>query len=299
MFLLSVFQIVKHHLTTFLKPDVYAVTMTVYAELIFFDNFITDYFILFISMRSSASRIQPLFIAAGAACGGAYAIAAAIFPVLGLSIIRVISGALLCTVAACPKKPSVIADAYLRFLVFSLLLSGCVFTIECFLKSTSTIWITVKCILVGAAVCLTVFELYNRRSAHLSRKYTVKAIINKQEVSFSAVFDSGAAVTDENGGGVIIADNSVFTGMDFDCAGSNIKKRSFKLSTLTGSASLTGIIPDELYITDGSIIYRARAYIIIANGINIDGCSALIGRGIKLTKEGRINEDIYFYKTCI
>ncbi len=255
----------------------------IYAEAVFIDNFIMDMLLLCIAARSSAVHTRFWRLAAGAAAGGAYAVGCAALPILAFPPVILAVSAVMCVIMT-GFSLRLFFDVLVRLWAFSLLLGGGVYAASVLFGTvTSGETAVIRYLLIGCSAAVVASEYLMRRTFRPAESVTVEAVFSGRSVVFSAAYDSGAAIRDSSGGGVIIADSSVFGDMPLNVRGHK-KQRRFRIQTAGGYAELFGIMPDRLILTAGGTRYIARAYILLSDGVSLDGCPALIGRGIRAIK---------------
>ena len=273
-----------------------------YIELIIIDNFCVDFLILYASMRGSSARIRLFYIAAAALFGGIYTVLTGTFYVLESIPFKLAVSVLMCCSAVRFAGVRIIADVCIRFWAISFLFAGAVYGMSCALHielSSGTPLQVARMLLIGGVLAAILYEALIKRAYAPKCICTVEAFFGGSSCIFTAVPDTCAVLTDGSGGGVILADKSLFeNNSEFYFSRKKYRTRSFYIKTVSGTKKITGVMPDKLYITDNGTTYRARAYIVITDNIEIDGCPALLGRGIKMTVEKENYECKKTSKTC-
>lgn len=271
-----------------------------YIELILADNFAIDFLLLYASMRSSAARVKPLRLSLAALAGGVYAVLSYVCGILGIFPVKLAFGIVMCGVAAGFSR-RMLKDVAVRFFAVSFIFAGVSFGIAAAAGDSAADghMRIIRLLLIGGVIAVTVYESLIRRVYTPKGICTAEACFGGSSVVFSAVPDPCAVLKDGGGGGVILADKSLFADRaELFIRQKKYKTRSFYIRTASGTKRLTGIMPDELTITDGERVYGAKAYIVLAENIEIDGCRALLGRGIRMTVKEENSKCKDISKTC-
>ena len=257
------------------------------------ENFIMDLIILFASLCGSSEKIRILFVVSGALLGGIYSVCSEIVMFLNILPVKLTVAFLLCAVSVRFSSLRCIADLFIRFISISFIIAGCCFAIDVNLSKNGIISYSylLKYLITSVITGLFIFYSLIKRCYIPKNKCTVEVDFGSHTSVFFAIPDQCTVLKDHTGGGVIIADRKLFPDHIPELlSDKKIKKRTFHIRTAAGVKTLIGIMPKKLLITENTDRYIARAYIVLSDDIDIDGCSALIGRGLKMTREKEISD---------
>lgn len=263
--------------------------MTVYIELILLDNFTADFLLLMAAMRVSARRVRPLRAVFGAAIGGIYALVAALVPTLSFAPVSLAVCISMCAIAHGIRPLRAFFHYLFIFLAIAALFGGCVFAVVYALGGTLSSGVInlpiLRYLLIGGTLGVLLYEIFCRRTVLFPACIcTVEAFFGSHSIVFSATPDSGARIVDDTGGGVIVIQDAFLEKACPSISSSAHKTKYFTIHTASGSVRLKGVLPDKLVIRAQEGVYEARAYLVLAENISLDGCPALIGKGVRAVK---------------
>lgn len=257
----------------------------IYIELVFLDNFLMDFIILFFAARLSEKRVKFSRVSAGAGIGALYSVLALGFaPLSGLAL-KCIALAIMCfPLGARPAK-----RYFLRCglaLLCSFLFGGCILfamlALDAPLHGAYLGLPILRYILLGLAVGITLLELFARApSPKPGTDYLIHAEFSGAAINLRGFLDTGNLLQSPGGLSVIIvarsaANQALLEQMELHAL------PSFPCRTASGESSLPGFLPDKLIITTEHKSYTAKAYLALADTSFPEGYTALLGPNLKL-----------------
>ena len=257
----------------------------VYIELVFLDNFLMDFIILFFAARLSEKRVKFSRISAGAGIGALYSVLALAFAPLSGLFFKCIALAIMCLpLGARPAK-----RYFLRCglaLLCSFLFGGCILfamlALDAPLHGAYLGLPILRYILLGLAVGITLLELFARAPyPKPGTDYLIHAEFSGAAINLRGFLDTGNLLQSPGGLSVIIMARSAANEELLEQIGQHMLP-SFPCRTASGESSLPGFLPDKLIITSERKSYTAKAYLALADTSFPEGYTALLGPNLKL-----------------
>lgn len=257
----------------------------VYIELVFLDNFLMDFIILFFATRLSEKRVKFSRVSAGAGIGALYSVLALAFPPLGGFIFKCAGLAIMCLpMGARPAK-----RYFLRCglaLLCSFLFGGCILfamlALDAPIHGAYLGLPILRYILLGLAAGITLLELF-LRTPHpkAGTDYLIHAEFSGAAINLRGFLDTGNLLQSPGGLSVIIVARSAASAALLEQIEQHALP-SFPCRTASGESSLPVFLPDKLIITTQGKSYAAKAYLALADTSLPEGYTALLGPNLKL-----------------
>lgn len=263
--------------------------MTIYIETIFLDNFLLDTLLFFLASGFLLQRsLRRIFLSG--ALGGAYAVLSACFPIFSEFYCKLPAGIFLC--AVCFGWGKNLLRGSLSFFAAALLNGGVMFALLYCLAGTNVDFnVTRRLLLSGSLFTLLLIALLKRFcSQSPACPAEVEMRCGDAILKFRAEYDSGMTLTDESGRGAMLlnrrfAEEHLPRAYYEDILGCpysvQCKTGFFRLRTAAGEICLIGFLPDELTLRSHTQTFRAVCYVLLADGIDLNGSPALYGRNLK------------------
>ncbi len=265
----------------------------VYFELVFLDNFLLDFILLFFSFRLSEKRVNFKCLFIGAAIGGLYGALSVALPILNTFIAKLFASALLCMPGG--LRPF---RLYLRRILFfysiSFLFGGILFAFLC----TQTGYLVgsvqfplLRFILIGLCILCLFIEFWLRQNyPRVNLVYTLSFQLYEHQFCFRAFVDTGNQLRDMGGNGVIIAKRNQIEEqlsikeleMLYTPLKAPVPVRTFSCNTAIGTASLFAFAPQKIILSDNRRSYSLKAYIALCDFPLPSHCDALLPQNLRL-----------------
>lgn len=263
--------------------------MTIYLESIFLDNFLPNFFLLYLS-GSFLQKRRFLRAISGGAFGGIYAIFAAYFPILCQPWFKFAAGILMCILCFGVKKTCL--KGSVRFFVASFLLGGIAFGLYYCTNIPSTNLEKIRRIVLISGICMLILlEILRRiQPKSITEAVSIRMRCGENLLSFTAEYDSGTVIRDEHGNGVILLNRNfakthlpqnIYADLMLCPSSSLYRTRFFTVQTAAGKIKLIGFRPDSLSIFIQDKTLETDCYILLADGIRLNGSPAIFGKDLK------------------
>ena len=269
---------------------------TVYIDLLFIENFIINYLLLFTAAYVAGERVPRKRLIPGALAGGVYSVCVYIPPLrpaLMNPLCKIAAGALMCLMAYGWRKRTL--RLALVFLACACAFAGGVFAVSMLTAGRRSLPVSGRTL--AAAVCLmflTALLIFGRFARHggIARD-TVQCRVRwgGRECACAALVDTGNTLTDPiTGKGVLVLEREKFLSLlpplarAVICAAPDTYAAAVRLgapfrilpvTTVSGRGAMLVLPPDEVEL-DGK--KEERLLVGLAAGELRDGCCALVGR---------------------
>lgn len=275
---------------------------TIYVEQIFFDNFIMDFIVLFLTARILGIKRNIKYILLGAAVGGVYA-ACCIQKVMAVFIVKMAMSVVICFITFGKGSWKLQLMRLSVFLIVSFAIGGAVFGLNYMIAPKLSVSglgsVPIRLIVFGIAIGMGVIEIYSRGTGRdlfeSCCKTTINMVLFGEKIVLKGFMDTGNSLRDEfTGDGVIIADKNAIlkqlseqakerAHMLFNFTPLEETTRVFLINTATGSDVIPALKPEYMIIRINGRKFNCNSYIAFADSINGDGYSAILGPWVKLT----------------
>ncbi len=244
----------------------------IYLELVFLDNLLLDFILLFFCCRISEKRVNFLRLLAGAAIGGLYSALALPLPWLTSPWIKIPVASLLCLPLGIRPFRLYLRRLLLFFLV-SFLLGGILFAFLCTQNGYligSAQFPLLRYLLLGMCLLCVLAEFLARQTyPQPNRRYQLSFRLYGHTIWLQALVDTGNCLQDAGGGGVIVMERNALSKQLsaeelqklYNPGEAQLPIRTFACSTATGSASLYAFAPEALTLHFHGRSYSIKAYI--------------------------------------
>ncbi len=235
--------------------------MTIYIDVLFFINFISDFLILSLcdnlySKKSIIKKLCASGIGSLYACLFVFGFTNTIYSLPGKIIVSVI----MCIISFCPVSPNIFLKKYLSFATISIMFSGVFYTLNSLLTFEISDIMWILCICSSFLMCKYLF--YKIKLEHYSKDCKIKIKYKDKSVSFTGMIDSGNALTDPiTLKPVLVVDESILKKLFSQSATNNnlcefIDSNDFRVipyKTISSSGVTFGFVPDKLTINGKEI----------------------------------------------
>ena len=228
---------------------------TVYADVVFFENFIVDYILLYLSIGSMYIRVKPIRIVISAIVLSMYSVAVNIVPMGQIVLIIMSLFMLICASALTLGKRSV--KVYIRFCItmyaFSFLLFG-------FVESAPAINGNVSCLVM--LFLLMIFVLFFKKVPEKillkcdARRITTEIILGENIYSFLMVCDSGNLLIDPKSKLPVIIVGEHASDIINGC-----EKWPVPYKTMSGDGVLWVVMPDRVRVNNNGKWHMVSAVV--------------------------------------
>lgn len=257
----------------------------IYADSLFFLNFIIDYLILLAGGRICSQPLRRRRIALAAAAGGVYALLAVIRPaVFAPAPVKLLTGALLVLIAFGPHR------LYLRtllvFFAVSAAFAGAVYAARSLSGSgvSGHMYIPVSArvlvlsFAISYAVLTLVFSGSGRRAGRSLHRICI--VLGGRSAELTALLDSGNELTDPmSGAPVVVAEGSALLPLFPACSGSQLSGDALAVfQTLSDCAPFKGglrLIPCSCAAGGTSLLVCFTADSVTVDGVRRSAAVAL------------------------
>lgn len=235
--------------------------MTIYIDVLFFINLVSDFLILSLcdnsfSKKSVIKRICASSIGSLYACLFVLNFNEVIYSLAGKLVVSMI----MCIVSFYPATPQIFFKKYLSFIIISILFSGVFFTANSFIifNYSDVMWIF--CICSSFIICK--FAFYKTKSELYSKDFKIKIKYKDNSVSFTGMVDTGNALTDPvTLKPVLVIDESILKKLFSKSATNNnlcefVDSKDFRVipyKTISDFGVTFGFVPDKLIINGKNI----------------------------------------------
>jgi len=276
--------------------------MKVYIELIFLDNFLIDYLLLYMASGCYCRR-KLLRILTGGIIGGIYGVLCVLIPLFSRFAFRILMGVFMCAITFGFNRS--LLKATVCFFGASFLLGGSVFFFF-FRSYPDGNSVSGRIILSGIFLAVTILECSKRFRTNISGTINTEADIGGEKICFTAEHDTGLLVHDEYGNGVILLDKNyaekklskkILEDIALCPNSKTIKTRWFTVSTAAGKKRIIGVHSDHVILNNGKTDLLCCCYILMSEHITINGSPAIYGDGLKteeLLKNDRYDQTDIF-----
>lgn len=235
--------------------------MTIYIDVLFFINLISDFLILSLcdnsySKKSIIKKICASGIGSLYACLFVFDFTNTIYSLSGKIIVSLI----MCIISFCPVSPKIFFKNYLSFIAISMMFSGVFYTLNSFFifEISDIMWIF--CICSSFFICKYLFSKI--KSELYSTDCKIKIKYKDKSVSFSGMIDSGNALTEPTTlKPVLVIDESILKKLFSQSATNNnlcefVDSKDFRAipyKTISSSGVTFGFVPDKLIVNGKDI----------------------------------------------
>ncbi len=261
----------------------------IYVELIFLDNFLIDFLLVYLAARFSERKVSFGRVSLGAAIGGVYGVCCAACAPLGSPLVKVAAAFLMCLPLSPKPRKSYMRKVGVLY-AGSFLLGGILFFLLEGRAKGGVLYINTpifRYLLGGSALLVVLLECLLRYS-HPEKNtiYQVRFEVKGERVLLPAFLDTGNRLKDASGAGVIVANKEKLLSQLSPSAQNALLSSSipFRLTTVSGAGELMAFMPDTLTISDKRHTYLAKAYIALSDAFSGEKFDAALAADIRLLK---------------